>query len=143
MFNPRMARTAFRHTGAGLLGAGLAVALVWAAHVQAEPPGDAQDDDPAPPAAVEVFGQVVDDETGKPVMGFITQAGKFDPKDPGKVTWGFTETRTASKSYSATIRWSEGWTARILADGYVPQPLVSKAPPAGKARIEKVIRLKK
>lgn len=142
MFNPRTARAAFRHTGAGLLGAGLAVALVWSANLQAEPPGDGQDDAP-PPAQVVVFGKVVDDQTGKPVMGFITQAGKFDPKDPGKVTWGFSESRTSSSSFSATVRWNEGWTARILADGYVPQPVIDKAPPAGKARIEKVIRLKK
>lgn len=116
---------------------------LWAILAFSQPP-EANDDQPASaPQSVEVFGKVVDAETGKPVEGFITQAGKFDPKDPKTVTWGYTETRTTSSSFSATIKWSEGWTARILADGYVPQPVLSKAPPAGKDRIETVIRLKK
>jgi hypothetical protein len=95
------------------------------------------------PQAVEVSGKVVDAETGEPVEAFITQAGKFDPKDPKNVTWGFTETRDTSGEFRATIKWNEGWTARIVADGYVPQPVLSEAPPAGKDRIETVIRLKK
>lgn len=92
---------------------------------------------------VEVSGKVVDADTGKPIEGFITQAGKFDPKDPKSVTWGFSETRTTSDRFHATIKWQEGWTARILTDGYIPQPVLDEMPPAGKARIEKVIRLKK
>ena len=68
-------------------------------------------------------------ETGKPVNAFITQGGKFDPKDPKNVTWGFSETRTTSSDFGATINWNEGWTAQILADGYVPQPVLSEAPP--------------
>jgi hypothetical protein len=121
------------------------VTCLWAGLAQADPPGAAKDDPPAAvPASVEVFGKVVDDETGKPVEGFITQAGHFDPKAPKNVTWGFSETRnSSSSSFHATIKWNEGWTARILADGYVPQPVVDGAPPAGKDRIEKVIRLKK
>jgi hypothetical protein len=120
------------------------VTCLWAALAQCEPPEGAKDDQPAAiPDSVEVFGKVVNGETGKPVEGFITQAGKFDPKDPKNVTWGYSETRTPSSSFSATIRWKEGWTARILADGYVPQPILSEAPPAGKDRIETVIRLKK
>jgi hypothetical protein len=94
------------------------------------------DDRPAAlPQLVEVAGRVVDAETGKPVEAFITQAGKFDPKDPKNVTWGFSETRNTSGRFSATINWNEGWTARILADGYVPQAVVSEAPPAGKVKI--------
>jgi hypothetical protein len=122
----------------------LVLACLWSTRVQAQPPVGAEIDRPtAPPQAVEVFGKVVDAETGKPVDAFITQAGKFDPKDPKNVTWGFSESRTSSGRFSATIRWSEGWTARILADGYVPQPVLSEAPPAGKTRIETVIRVKK
>src|SRR5262249_31950339 len=63
-------------------------------------PGNA---DPPPPAeeagkgaaekpeakTVTVRGRVVDDETGKPIERLITQAGKFDPATPAKVTWGF------------------------------------------------------
>ncbi|HEY2251465.1 MAG TPA: carboxypeptidase-like regulatory domain-containing protein, partial [Planctomycetaceae bacterium] len=122
----------------------LVVVCLWATRVQSQPPGETKDDKPAEvPPVVEVFGKVVDAETGKPVEAFITQGGHFDPKDPKKVTWGFFETRTSSDSFSATIKWKEGWTARILADGYVPQPVLLEAPPAGKARIETVIRMKK
>jgi len=125
----------------------LVVAALWSTPAQALPPdetkpGGTSDDAPAAvPESVEVFGKVVDAETGKPVEAFITQAGKFDPKDPKKVTWGFSETRTSSGSFSANIRWNEGWTARILADGYVPQPVIGEAPL--KNRIETVIRLKR
>jgi hypothetical protein len=122
----------------------LVLACLWTTRLQSQPPAGTKDDKPtAVPESVEVFGKVVDAETGKPVEAFITQAGKFDPKNPKNVTWGFTETRTASGSFSATIKWTEGWTARILADGYVPQPIVDDAPRAGKNRIEMVIRLKK
>jgi hypothetical protein len=120
------------------------VTSLWTTLAQCEPPDGSKDDRPAAVAdSVEVFGKVVDAETGKPVEGFITQAGKFDPKDPKNVAWGFSETRTSAATFSATIKWNEGWTARILADGYIPQPVLSEAPPAGKDRIETVIRLKK
>jgi hypothetical protein len=122
----------------------LFLACLWSTRVQSQAPVDTKNDRLAVlPQSVEVVGKVVDAETGKPVEAFITQAGKFDPKDPKKVTWGFSETRNTSGDFSATIQWDEGWTARILADGYVPQPVLSEAPPAGKVRIETVIRLKK
>ncbi len=122
----------------------LVLACLWSTRVQAQPPVGTKNDRPAVlPQSVEVAGKVVDAETGKPVEAFITQAGRFDPKDPKNVTWGFSETRNTSGGFSATIKWNEGWTARILADGYVPQPVLSEAPPAGKDRIETVIRLKK
>jgi hypothetical protein len=142
MFYPYTAIVAFMVRSAALVV--VFVAFAWSAQVRAQPPGDAKSDRPAVvPESVEVFGKVVDAETGEPVEAFITQAGKFDPKDPKNVTWGFSETRNTSGSFSATIKWNEGWTARILADGYVPQPVLSEAPPAGKDKIEKVIRLKK
>jgi hypothetical protein len=122
----------------------LFLAIVWFAQVQSQAPVDAKKDRPAVVSqSVEVFGKDVDAETGKPVEAFITQAGKFDPRDPKTVTWGFSETRNTPGGFSAIIQWKEGWTARILADGYVPQPVPSEAPPAGKVRIETVIRLKK
>jgi hypothetical protein len=124
--------------------AALVLACLWSTRVQSQPPVGTKNDRPAAlPQSVEVFGKVVDADTGKPVEAFITQAGKFDPKDPKFVTWGFSETRNTSGGFSTTIKWNEGWTARILADGYVPQPVLSEAPPAGKDRIETVIRLKK
>jgi hypothetical protein len=101
--------------------------------VQSQPPVGTKNDRPAAlPQSVEVFGNVVDAEMGKPVGAFITEAGKFDPKDPTNVTWGFSETRTTSGGFRATIECNKGWTARILADGYVPQPILSEAPPPEK-----------
>ena len=142
MFHPCTAIVAFLVRSAAPVA--LVLACLWSTRVQSQPPVGAKNDRPAAvPQSVEVFGKVVDAETGKPVEAFITQAGKFDPKDPKNVTWGFSETRNTSGGFSATIRWNEGWTARILADGYVPQPVLSEAPPAGKDRIETVIRLKK
>lgn len=122
----------------------LVLACAWSVPVQSQPAVETQNDRPAAaPESVEVFGKVIDAETGQPVEAFITQAGKFDPKDPKKVTWGFSETRNTSGGFRATIQWTAGWTARILADGYIPQPVLNEAPPAGKDRIETVIRLKK
>jgi hypothetical protein len=107
-------------------------------------PGGAKKETAKPTVAgpVLVFGKVVDDATGEPIVGFIEQAGHFDPKDPAKVTWGYSEKRNSStNSFDAQIRWSEGWTARIVADGYVPQPVITEAP--DREKIEKVIRMKK
>jgi hypothetical protein len=142
MFYPCTAFVAFLVRSAAPVA--LVLACLWSTRVQSQPPVGTKNDRPAAlPQSVEVLGKVVDAETGKPVEAFITQAGKFDPKDPKNVTWGFSETRNTSGGFSATIKWNEGWTARILADGYVPQPVLSEAPSAGKDRIETVIRLKK
>jgi hypothetical protein len=87
----------------------------------------------------------VDDETGEPIGRLITQAGKFEPGDPKKVTWGYSEGRSSARdgSFSTTVRWDEGWTARILADGYLPQPVITSAPPADKEEIVVTLRLKR
>jgi hypothetical protein len=142
MFYPCTAFVAFLVRSAALVA--LVLACLWSTRVQSQPPAGTIKDHPAAlPQSVDVVGKVVDAETGKPVEGFIIQAGKFDPKDPKNVTWGFSETTSTSGGFSATIRWNEGWTARILADGYVPHPVLTEAPPAGKVRLETVVRLKK
>jgi hypothetical protein len=142
MFFPRIPIETF--PARNIASVGLVFACLCWTRVQAHPTvGTPYGRQAAASQSVEVFGKVVDAETGEPVEAFITQAGKFDPKDPKSVTWGFSETRNTSGRFSASIRWNEGWTARILADGYVPQPVVSEAPPTGKDRIETVIRLKK
>jgi hypothetical protein len=142
MFHPCTALVAFLVRGTAPVA--LVLACLWFTRVQSQPPvGTKNDRQGALPQSVEVVGKVVDAETGKPVEAFITQAGKFDPKDPKIVTWGFSETRNTSGGFSATINWNEGWTARILAEGCLPQPILSEAPRAGEVRIETVIRLKK
>jgi hypothetical protein len=56
---------------------------VLEAAVQAQPKPEVK--------TVSIRGKAVDDETGKPVAPLIVQAGKFDPADPTKVTWGYTK----------------------------------------------------
>ena len=92
---------------------------------------------------ITVRGKVVDDATGKPIAALVVQAGKLYPANPKRVIWGYKEDRfsAADGSFSTTIRWDEGWTARIMADGYFPQPVLSAAPPAGKDEMEVTIRL--
>lgn len=94
---------------------------------------------------VTVRGKVVDAETGKPITAMMIQAGKRDAKDPEKITWGYSHRNTRSKSgsFSTTIRWDQGWTARIVADGYIPQPIITQAPKLGQTKIEVEIQLKK
>jgi beta-lactamase regulating signal transducer with metallopeptidase domain/protocatechuate 3,4-dioxygenase beta subunit/Leucine-rich repeat (LRR) protein len=96
----------------------------------------------------DISGTVVDGETGKPVQNFFVQGGQVDKKDPAKITWGFFEQRTTSANkegrYSLHLDWGGGWRARIVAGGYVPQPILDKALPAGTTRIDKhVVRLKR
>lgn len=95
--------------------------------------------------SITVRGKVIDDETGKPIERLITQAGKFDPADPSQVTWGYSEGRSSARdgSFSTTVRWAEGWSARILADGYIPQPVITAQPPADKDEIVVTLRLKR
>ena len=123
-----------------------AVLDVGAIPVKVDKPAAAAPAAAKPPVkTVTIRGKAVDDETGKPVAPLIVQAGKFDPADPTKVTWGFSENRSGATdgSYSTTVRWAEGWTARILADGYLPQPILTKAPPEDKDEIEVLVRLKR
>ena len=94
---------------------------------------------------IKIRGTVVDDQTGKPITAMMIQAGKIDSKDPKKITWGYSSRNTKSKtgSFSTSIRWSQGWTARIVADGYLPQPILTKAPKVGETALELEFRLKK
>jgi len=110
----------------------------------AEKPADDSAEKPAS-KPLTIRGKVVDSATGKPVAPFITQSGKFDPADPKKVSWGYSEGRSSSRdgSFSTTVRWTEGWTARILADGYIPQPVITSAPPDDVDEMEVVIRLRR
>lgn len=100
---------------------------------------------PALAQSVSIRGLAVDAETGKPVAPLITQAGKFDPADPTKVTWGYSEGRSSAMdgSFSTSVNWADGWTARVLADGYLPQPVLTSAPPEGKSEIKITLKLRR
>ncbi len=76
---------------------------------------------------VEFSGRVVDDQTGKPVTGFALQRGWPDPKNPSKIGWGGHSYlgRHEEGRFIMQTGWREGkklWV-RVLADGYLPQPV--------------------
>ncbi|HUF62301.1 MAG TPA: carboxypeptidase-like regulatory domain-containing protein [Verrucomicrobiales bacterium] len=110
-------------------------------------PGETSDEagESAPVETVAIRGKAVDAETGEPIGALIIQAGKFDPANPDGVTWGFSESGSSARdgSFSTSVRWAEGWTARVLADGYVPEPVLTEPPPAGRKEIEVTLRLKR
>jgi hypothetical protein len=107
-------------------------------------PGESLGQQAAAPARVTVEGTVTDAVTGEPVTSFIVQSGRFDPADPQGITWGYSHSTSGSRSgrYSRQIDWNGGWTARIVADGYEPQPILTEPPPAGETRIEVNIQLR-
>jgi len=94
---------------------------------------------------IKVKGTVIDDETGEPITQMIIQAGRVDKSDSKKITWGYSERGASTKSgrFSTTIKWSAGWTARIVADGYMPYPIMTEAPEPGTTDLDLVIRLKR
>ncbi|MCX5670385.1 MAG: TIGR03067 domain-containing protein, partial [Planctomycetota bacterium] len=97
--------------------------------------------------SIEISGRVVDDATGKPVTNFSTQGGQVDAKDPAKITWGYwmqTDGTNPQGVFSARLDWSGGGRARILASGYVSQPILTELPKDGGTAITGlVIRLKR
>lgn len=107
---------------------------------------DSGDQSTAPPKStpqynpIEVHGQVVDDATGKPIERFEQQGGHVDPKDATKITWGYYLRSDGSPEgrFDANIDWTGGWRARILAGGYVPQPILIEPKP-GQTKIEGVV----
>jgi len=99
--------------------------------------GEPKEPEPKP---LKVKGTVLDAETGKPITKFTIQAGKIGPE---KTTWGYSQSGQSSKEgrFSTTLRLHEGWTGRILADGYEPMPILAMKPPKGKESIEVTLRL--
>lgn len=97
------------------------------------------------PDNIKVSGTVVDDETNEPVTRFTIQAGKFDHGKPGEVTWGYSESTSSNKTgkYRANLRWKQGWTARVLADGYLPRPILEPTVKPDGETMEIVVRMKR
>jgi len=97
--------------------------------------------------SIQISGRVVDDATGKPVPNFSIQGGQVDAKDPAKVTWGYWMMSGGSRpdgDFSTNLSWSAGGRARILASGYVSQPILTELPKDGGTAITGlVIRLKR
>src|SRR3954447_14070533 len=78
---------------------------------------------------IDVSGQVVDDETGKPISQFSQQGGRVDDKDPSQVHWGYslqTQSKNPKGQFTSHIDWAGGWRERIIAGGYISQPILSE-----------------
>jgi hypothetical protein len=96
---------------------------------------------------IELSGNVVDDRTGLPVTEFTLEWGQS--KDPdSEIVWGFGATASITPRRDGQFRISWSFTAgrkvslRILADGYLPQPVTE--PLTAAARISGlVVRLKR
>ena len=97
--------------------------------------------------SIAISGRVIDDATGKPVTNFSVQGGQVDAKDPAKITWGYWMMSGGSRpngDFSANLNWSAGGRARILAGGYVSQPILTELPKDAGVRITGlVVRLKR
>ena len=96
---------------------------------------------------VTISGHVVDDATGDPIANFAIQGGHVDEKDPATITWGYTLERRGSNPegvFQTTVDLFAGWRSRIVASGYVSQPLLAELPKAGTTRVGGlVIRMKR
>ena len=95
---------------------------------------------------VTVQGTIVDAKSGEVIKRpIIVQAGKFYPENPDKpITWGFSESRSSRRdaSFRTSVRWSEGWTARVIVDGYFPEPVLKHDPGTVDGAMEVTLRLR-
>ena len=104
---------------------------------------------PTEQATVEFSGQVVDAESGFPIESFTLQWGWPDPANPSKIGWGGISShssRRAEGRFSEKSGWPKGKKVglRVLADGYLPQPVTpDELVEAPAAWINLVVRLKR
>jgi hypothetical protein len=132
-FGCRMVMIAVAASAAGADGGGkhrtLAATPPAAAAIPIQPPQErkARPDDDLPPELV-IRGKVVDIETGRPITHFFLQQGEPDPDDPSRTNWNAGESWSSEnpggsldQSYTEKGEW---W--RVVAPGYVPQPLTEK-----------------
>lgn len=96
---------------------------------------------------VEFSGRVVDDQTGKLVTGFALQMGWPDQKNSSNIGWGgyHYSGHHEEGRFSMQTGWEKGkklWL-RVLADGYLPQPVTAEplVSPASAKNLE--VRLKR
>lgn len=90
---------------------------------------------------VQVTGKILDAVTEKPIEKFMIQAGRVDAKT-GKTTWGFSSSTSSSKTGSFRYTLRPGWTARVIVDGYTPQPFEAQAARPDGIPVELVLKMK-
>src|SRR5438552_12896708 len=97
--------------------------------------------------SVKISGRVVDDETGKAIEHFTLEWGWANPKDE-KINWGgstVNSARWANGKFSSQDGWQAGqkvW-ARIIAPGYVAQPITPQPLVVPTEAKNLVVRMKK
>ena len=78
-------------------------------------------------------------------QGVTVQGGMFKPSDPGNPSWGYSTAAGGRRNgrFSTSVNWPRGFTARVLVDGYLPMPVVARAPAEDVERMEVTLRLKR
>jgi hypothetical protein len=95
---------------------------------------------------ITVYGTCIDDKTTKPVTRFVIQGGLIDKDEPSKYNWGYHETRGGPNTegrFSTSLNIGEGWTGRILAEGYLPEFILLDPPPEGQNEVHLTYRMRK
>ena len=87
----------------------------------------AEPEDDRPPR-LKIHGNVVDIESGRPITDFVLQAGSPDPNAPERTIWGSGESHSSPNPEGSLDHTyiEEGEWCRVLAAGYVPQPITEK-----------------
>jgi beta-lactamase regulating signal transducer with metallopeptidase domain len=103
---------------------------------------------PKPEPSVLVHARVVDAETGAVIRRFVEQGGMITEQEPGRVTWGFSETRTEGENpegtFTATLGGANRYRVRVIADGYVPEPVpVDPSEFAEDAEVSATVKLRR
>jgi hypothetical protein len=134
------------HLAGTMLHVGLftSIALVWISPAPAGPDDGLVRAEPAPSLTIRV--KVVDAETGKPVPWFITQYGRPDPGDPARIVWGWSENRSESANPEGRLVTSlseKGAWQRVLADGYLPQPITERPYDGETGTVDATVRLRR
>jgi hypothetical protein len=98
------------------------------------------------PAIANLYGSVVDEETGELVPDFWIQAGSADPKDASEVTWISMHTGPDLRNpgHFGVQGWSRWTTWRVFAAGYLPEQVVEPPLfPSTRPITDLVVRLKR
>jgi beta-lactamase regulating signal transducer with metallopeptidase domain len=108
---------------------------------QRSSPGDAATD--SKPIGFEL-GRVIDDATGKRITNYRGQWGTVQSDDDtDAVNWGPAGFGPDEQGhFGMLVDWYAGQRARIVASGYVPQP-IAIPPRAGRIIVENVVRMKR
>ena len=96
----------------------------------------------APSKPINVSGQVIDDLTNKPLENFTLQVGQLHPVpgDLNRIVWGLAERPIqAGGRFSVLLNWGAGERIRVVANGYIPEPVLAEPPKRGATKVDGVV----